>query len=112
MNQPGASDCSDGMCVVVKRDGPSWRVSDSKDPDGPVLIYTTDAWRFIIAAATTRRPDCIARVDRDTYAWVGRTADGTLTALAFTPGEVAAWLAGARGGQFRPAYSYAAQGGC
>ncbi|WP_031068944.1 DUF397 domain-containing protein [Streptomyces sp. NRRL WC-3742] len=38
-------------CVEVSTSIPNdLLVRDSKDPDGPVLTYTTDAWRSFVSA--------------------------------------------------------------
>ena len=36
--------CSSGACVSVAADDHRIYVRDSKDPDGPVLAFTRDAW--------------------------------------------------------------------
>jgi hypothetical protein len=38
------SDNSGGNCVEVKRVGGGFAVRDSKDPDGPVLVFTGAEW--------------------------------------------------------------------
>ncbi|MEU8511664.1 DUF397 domain-containing protein [Kitasatospora sp. NPDC048722] len=40
-----------GSCVEVSPDFPGTvPVRDSKDPEGPVLLFPSDAWRSFIAA--------------------------------------------------------------
>jgi hypothetical protein len=33
-----------GDCIAVKSDGAQILIRDSKDPDGPVLVFTRDEW--------------------------------------------------------------------
>ena len=40
-----------GQCVEVARLDHFVAVRDSKDPDGPVLVFTPDEWRTFIGAA-------------------------------------------------------------
>lgn len=96
-----SSYCSTGGCIDVEEDQGRWLVSDSKHPDGPVLVYGPDEWTTIVRQATDGRPQCWARLLDGSTAWVGETADGERTWLEFTEPEVVAWLAGVRAGEFR-----------
>lgn len=41
-----------GNCVQVARNFPGIvAVRDSKDPDGPVLVFTADEWRAFVSGA-------------------------------------------------------------
>jgi Domain of unknown function (DUF397) len=40
-----------GNCVEVAKTSGAVAVRDSKDPTGPVLVFTPDAWRAFIDAA-------------------------------------------------------------
>jgi hypothetical protein len=40
-----------GQCVEVRRYDETTQVRDSKDPTGPVLAFTPDAWRVFIDGA-------------------------------------------------------------
>ncbi len=45
------SPCQTGECIeVARRPGGQVAVRDSKDPDGPVVTYTADAWRHFARA--------------------------------------------------------------
>ncbi|MFL6115787.1 MAG: DUF397 domain-containing protein [Catenulispora sp.] len=39
-----SSRCAGGDCIAVKSDGAQILIRDSKDPDGPVLVFTRDEW--------------------------------------------------------------------
>jgi hypothetical protein len=39
---------TDGACVEVAEVPDGVRVRDSKDPDGPMLSFTTEAWRDLL----------------------------------------------------------------
>jgi Domain of unknown function (DUF397) len=45
-----------GNCVEVADLGSSVAVRDSKDPYGPVLIYTRDEWQGLIRSAKSGEP--------------------------------------------------------
>lgn len=40
-----------GNCVEVAAQHPGVAVRDSKDPDGPILIYSAETWRSFTAQA-------------------------------------------------------------
>ncbi|MFD8083044.1 DUF397 domain-containing protein [Kitasatospora sp. NPDC059722] len=43
-----------GSCVEVAPGSPGvMPVRDSKDPDGPVLVFLAEAWRSFVAATVT-----------------------------------------------------------
>jgi hypothetical protein len=42
--------CSNNGCVEVARAGRTVQVRDAKDPDGPQLAVSVDAWREFIAS--------------------------------------------------------------
>ncbi len=43
---------NNGNCVEVARNLPgAVAVRDSKDPDGPALVFTAEAWRAFVASA-------------------------------------------------------------
>ena len=43
---------NNGNCVEVTRSLPGVvAVRDSKDPDGPALVFTADEWRAFVSAA-------------------------------------------------------------
>jgi len=44
-----------GDCVEVATTADVVGVRDSKDPDGPVLVFTPDAWRTFVDAVKERR---------------------------------------------------------
>jgi Domain of unknown function (DUF397) len=46
-----------GDCVEVAQLPTSIAVRDSKDPDGPVLRFGTDAWRDFISWIRATEPD-------------------------------------------------------
>jgi hypothetical protein len=46
-----ASACHQGSCVEVAQIGGSVAVRDSKDPDGPVLLYSRKEWLAFINGA-------------------------------------------------------------
>jgi hypothetical protein len=43
------SNGSGGNCVEVAPGGPHVRVRDSKDPQGPVLVFPAGAWEAFVA---------------------------------------------------------------
>jgi Domain of unknown function (DUF397) len=43
-----ASACHQGSCVQVARVDDSVALRNSKDPDGPVLLYSSEEWRAFI----------------------------------------------------------------
>lgn len=96
-----SSFCDHGACIDVANFGDLWYVRDSKNPDGPVLVYTADEWQAIVRQATVGRPACWARLLDGSTAWVGETAAAERTWLEFTEAEVVAFLAGVRAGEFR-----------
>lgn len=46
---------SSGACVEVRSDASTVEVRDSKDPAGPVLTFTADAFRALVAAVRDDR---------------------------------------------------------
>ncbi|WP_285773063.1 DUF397 domain-containing protein [Microtetraspora sp. NBRC 13810] len=50
-----ATRCGGGNCVQVAFTGRSVLVRDSKDPDGPVLTFSTPEWQAFLSA--TRQGD-------------------------------------------------------
>lgn len=42
---------SNGACVEVAQLSQAVAVRDSKDPDGPVLVFTADEWRAFVGGA-------------------------------------------------------------
>lgn len=46
-----SSRCGGGACVEVDTDDRMIKVRDSKNPDGPVLEYTTAEWTAFLEAA-------------------------------------------------------------
>jgi Domain of unknown function (DUF397) len=46
---------SSSNCVEVADIGSEIAVRDSKNPDGPVLVFGTQEWRAFVAAITTDR---------------------------------------------------------
>jgi hypothetical protein len=47
-----SSACTETTCVEVAIDLPVVLVRDSKDPNGPVLRFTTDEWSAFLAGVT------------------------------------------------------------
>jgi Domain of unknown function (DUF397) len=48
---------NNGNCVEVARNLPGVvAVRDSKDPDGPALVFAAGAWRAFIAGARAGKP--------------------------------------------------------
>ena len=43
----------DGQCVEVAQLDQEVAVRDSKDPDGPVLVFTPEEWQTFIGGAKT-----------------------------------------------------------
>ncbi len=50
------SDNMGGNCVQARHAGPPVQVRDSKNPDGPVLTFTTAAWETFTAAVRSGSP--------------------------------------------------------
>jgi Domain of unknown function (DUF397) len=51
------SSANGGNCVEVAADGPGVvAVRDSKDPDGPALVFTAAEWRSFTAQLRSGRP--------------------------------------------------------
>jgi len=75
-------------------------VRDSKDPDGPVLIFETHRWQSLIAAVLVDVwPDAYVTWDDDTE-HASMTVPGDRTVLRFTAGEMAAFERGAHNGEY------------
>ncbi len=95
------------QCVEVRFDGAAVLIRDSKyrrDPahrldDEPIITVTATEWmRFL--AAVTGRPSAPSTLTHHTAADGSTTlTDGEIT-LVYTPGEWAAFTAGARDGEF------------
>lgn len=48
---------NNGNCVEVARNLPgAVAVRDSKNPDGPALVFTADEWRAFVSAAPDEQP--------------------------------------------------------
>lgn len=47
-----ASRCANGSCVLVAVDGNNVHITDSKDPNAPVITITRQAWTAFITAIT------------------------------------------------------------
>lgn len=48
---------SNGQCVEVAAVGADIAVRDSKNPDGPVLVFGAEEWRAFVAGAVAGRFD-------------------------------------------------------
>ncbi|MEU6085135.1 DUF397 domain-containing protein [Streptomyces sp. NPDC047108] len=44
------SGASEGNCIEVAEESALVPVRDSKDPDGPVLVFSADAWTAFVSA--------------------------------------------------------------
>ncbi len=44
-----STQCGTGACVEVTSKDDFFLMRDSKDPDGPVLVFSTMAWREFVA---------------------------------------------------------------
>jgi hypothetical protein len=49
--------CHEANCVEVAVDAPGVLVRDSKDPDGPVLRFTSDEWTAFVAGVSAGQFD-------------------------------------------------------
>lgn len=49
------SEASDNDCVEVRVDGDAVLIRDSKDPEGPVLRVSAEAWRGFVDAVRRGR---------------------------------------------------------
>jgi Domain of unknown function (DUF397) len=45
-----ALNCDGGACVQVAADQHSILIGSTRQPDGPVLVYSPDEWREFVAA--------------------------------------------------------------
>jgi hypothetical protein len=45
-----SSYCSSGSCVEVAREPREVHVRDTKDPEGPSLVVSVEAWREFVAS--------------------------------------------------------------
>jgi predicted secreted Zn-dependent protease len=52
--------CESGACVAVARSGESILIGNSKEPNAPVSVFTTDEWREFLAGAKLGHFDGIA----------------------------------------------------
>lgn len=50
---------NNGACVEVAPARGMLAVRDSKDPDGPVLLYSPDAWHAFLADAKQAKPGAL-----------------------------------------------------
>ncbi|GII31049.1 DUF397 domain-containing protein [Planotetraspora mira] len=55
-----ASRCTGGNCVEVATAGEIVAVRDSKDPEGPVLVYTASEWSEFAAKVRKGQYDRLA----------------------------------------------------
>lgn len=52
--------CNGGACVRVAVSGQAILVGDSKNPDGPILMYSAAGWRRFVLAAKNGNFDDLA----------------------------------------------------
>ncbi|SNS48970.1 DUF397 domain-containing protein [Actinomadura mexicana] len=53
------SDHHGGACIEVASAAPAVGVRDSKDPDGPILIFAATEWRTFVRRVKDREHDLI-----------------------------------------------------
>jgi hypothetical protein len=46
-----ASACHQGSCIEVAQINDSIAIRDSKDPDGPILLYSSEEWKTFLSGA-------------------------------------------------------------
>jgi hypothetical protein len=96
-----SSRCIDGSCVEVRAEDDLVYVRYSKDPDGGAIVYTREQWQRVLDAV--RADEWLDDVDESQWlpgAYGSVVWRGEGPTLWFTRAEIAAFVEGAKRGEF------------